>query len=213
MAGKNIYEIIDEAKKPKKKSVAAIERKPLDPRREVQDFSQLVGQKKVISIDTPAEHAGGFYCDLCDCAVKDSNTWLDHINGRKHQRARGFSMRPEKSTLDEVKKVLKGGKKKEDLARDEALQRLRKKMEKEVESEVEPKRRRTSDPLDTAEETKEEAEVAAVTSEPELVNKKVGDSESPKAETKEDSKPSIDGEEDWSSFGLPVGFGGAKKNR
>jgi U4/U6.U5 tri-snRNP component SNU23 len=44
----------------------------------------------------------GWYCKVCDCYLKDSLTYLDHINGRKHQRALGYSMRTEKSTTEEV---------------------------------------------------------------------------------------------------------------
>ena len=50
----------------------------------------------------------GWHCRVCDCFLKDSLTYLDHINGRKHQRYLGFSMRVEKSTTEEVSGVLKG---------------------------------------------------------------------------------------------------------
>ncbi|KAL9182515.1 hypothetical protein ACHAXT_013167 [Thalassiosira profunda] len=50
----------------------------------------------------------GWHCRVCDCFLKDSLTYLDHINGRKHQRHLGYSMRVEKSTTEEVSGVLKG---------------------------------------------------------------------------------------------------------
>ena len=50
----------------------------------------------------------GWHCRVCDCFLKDSLTYLDHINGRKHQRYLGYSMRVEKSTTDEVSGVLSG---------------------------------------------------------------------------------------------------------
>jgi U4/U6.U5 tri-snRNP component SNU23 len=40
----------------------------------------------------------GWHCKVCDCFLKDSNTYLDHINGKKHQRNLGYSMRVERST-------------------------------------------------------------------------------------------------------------------
>lgn len=45
----------------------------------------------------------GWHCKVCDCFLKDSHTYLDHINGKKHQRNLGYSMRVEKSTADQVK--------------------------------------------------------------------------------------------------------------
>jgi U4/U6.U5 tri-snRNP component SNU23 len=44
----------------------------------------------------------GWHCKVCDCFLKDSLTYLDHINGRKHQRNLGYSMRVERSTNDQV---------------------------------------------------------------------------------------------------------------
>jgi U4/U6.U5 tri-snRNP component SNU23 len=50
----------------------------------------------------------GWHCRVCDCFLKDSLTYLDHINGKKHQRYLGYSMRVEKSTAEDVGSVLKG---------------------------------------------------------------------------------------------------------
>jgi len=44
---------------------------------------------------------------VCDCFLKDSHTYLDHINGKKHQRNLGYSMRVEKSTSSQIKDRLK----------------------------------------------------------------------------------------------------------
>ena len=44
----------------------------------------------------------GWHCKVCDCFLRDSHTYLDHINGKKHQRNLGFSMRVERSTKDQV---------------------------------------------------------------------------------------------------------------
>ena len=38
--------------------------------------------------------------------LKDSNAYLDHINGKKHQRALGYSMRVERAEVDQVKSRL-----------------------------------------------------------------------------------------------------------
>jgi U4/U6.U5 tri-snRNP component SNU23 len=44
----------------------------------------------------------GWHCRVCDCFLKDSHTYLDHINGRKHQRALGYSMRVERSSKEQL---------------------------------------------------------------------------------------------------------------
>ncbi|KAL3918900.1 MAG: hypothetical protein SGARI_007335, partial [Bacillariaceae sp.] len=48
----------------------------------------------------------GWHCKVCDCFLKDSLTYLDHINGRKHQRNLGYSMRVERSTKEQVSSKL-----------------------------------------------------------------------------------------------------------
>lgn len=44
----------------------------------------------------------GWHCKVCDCFLKDSLTYLDHINGRKHQRKLGFSMRVERTSKESL---------------------------------------------------------------------------------------------------------------
>jgi len=46
---------------------------------------------------------GGFWCETCACLLKDSSAYLSHINGKKHQRTLGFSMRVENIGIDAVK--------------------------------------------------------------------------------------------------------------
>lgn len=50
----------------------------------------------------PLSQQAGYFCSVCECVVKDSANYLDHINGKKHQRALGMSMRVERASLQQV---------------------------------------------------------------------------------------------------------------
>ena len=40
---------------------------------------------------------------MCDCVLRDSQSYLDHINGKYHNRALGMSMNVERSTTEQVR--------------------------------------------------------------------------------------------------------------
>ncbi|KAJ2697678.1 U4/U6.U5 snRNP associated protein [Coemansia spiralis] len=62
----------------------------------------MVGKTQVVQASTAAGGQPGFYCKVCDVTVKDSLSYLDHINGKKHQRVLNRSMDVAVETVDDV---------------------------------------------------------------------------------------------------------------
>eukprot|EP00884_Botryococcus_braunii_P019524 jgi/Botrbrau1/6255/Bobra.0129s0008.2 len=79
-----------------------VERAKLKQRDFQIDLTSRVGKTQVITNQTPLSQQAGYYCSVCDCILRDSHSYLDHINGKYHNRALGMSMRVERSTAEQV---------------------------------------------------------------------------------------------------------------
>jgi U4/U6.U5 tri-snRNP component SNU23 len=89
-----------------------VERAKLRPRDYQVDLASNLKKSQVQSASMGLSQQGGYYCEVCDCVLKDSLAYLDHINGKYHNRALGMSMEVERSTADQVRKRLELAKKK-----------------------------------------------------------------------------------------------------
>ncbi|KAJ2452687.1 U4/U6.U5 snRNP associated protein [Coemansia sp. RSA 2336] len=78
----------------------------LEARKSVINLDKMVGKTQVIQATSAAAGQPGFYCKECDITVKDSLSFLDHINGRKHQHAINRIMKVRSETLEDVVKKL-----------------------------------------------------------------------------------------------------------
>ena len=50
------------------------------------DLESKVGKTELIApTDAVQARGAGFWCEVCSCLLKDSSSYLDHINGRKRK--------------------------------------------------------------------------------------------------------------------------------
>ena len=87
-----------------------VQRAPLMRRTEDLQIAKYVGTRQVITGEEALNGAGAYYCKVCECHLRDSANYLAHINGKKHNRMLGMSMRAERSTLGEVRARLEAHK-------------------------------------------------------------------------------------------------------
>jgi len=68
------------------------------------DLDSRLNKTQVVTMsDGAKDGSAGYYCEVCDCVIKDSMNFLDHINGKKHIQNLGMSMKLKRSTVEDVK--------------------------------------------------------------------------------------------------------------
>jgi U4/U6.U5 tri-snRNP component SNU23 len=85
----------------------------LNARQSKIDLDEKVGKVEIIKPgEANSNHGPGFWCEVCQSLLRDSTSYLNHINGKNHQRALGYSMRVERVDADRVKERLEALKRK-----------------------------------------------------------------------------------------------------
>merc|ERR1712187_221681 len=75
------------------------------------ELDRDLGKSRVITTHTIKPMQGGYWCSVCECLIKDSSAYLEHVNGRRHNRNLGMNMKVEKIGVDRIKEKLKAMKK------------------------------------------------------------------------------------------------------
>ncbi|VFQ62206.1 unnamed protein product [Cuscuta campestris] len=144
-----------------------VQRKPLKQRDYEVDLESRLGKTQVVTPIAPLSQQAGYFCSVCECVVKDSANYLDHINGKKHQRALGMSMRVERASLQQVQERFETMKKRKD-STSITVQDFEERMLKQQHEEEERKRQRREKKKEkkkekaTEDEPEEDSDIAAM---------------------------------------------------
>ena len=80
------------------------------------------GKEYKLTKDMSVDQVSPFYWSKCEITMKDSQSYVDHLNGKKHNRNLGMSMYVEKKNVGSVKRKLKELKKLAELKKQKKLQ-------------------------------------------------------------------------------------------
>merc|ERR1712228_409495 len=99
-----------------------------------------LGKARVVTAHTIKPLQGGYWCSVCECLLKDSATYLDHVNGRRHNRNLGMTMKVEKIGVDRIKEKLRSLKKEPEAVEPEDIAARIEALEKEEEAKKQRKK-------------------------------------------------------------------------
>lgn len=63
----------------------------LQARQEKVELDKTLGKSRVV--ESLSAKGAGYYCEVCDCVLKDSIGYLDHINGRRRMFFQWWNVR------------------------------------------------------------------------------------------------------------------------
>ncbi|KAI9094966.1 putative zinc finger protein [Phlyctochytrium arcticum] len=117
------------------------------------DLTSHLNKTQVVNTGLSGKQPG-YFCEICDCVLKDNVNYLDHMNGRKHQQNMGMSMMVERSTADQVRARLEALKNK----KEEPVLDFDARIEKAQLEEEEEKRRKRKERKEKKERKKRKTE-------------------------------------------------------
>merc|ERR1712217_319105 len=97
------------------------------------NLEKNLGKSAVVTQHTIKPMQGGYWCSVCECLLKDSSTYLEHVNGRRHNRNLGMNMKVEKIGVDRVREKLKAMSKKPEVIEQEDITERLKTLEEQAE--------------------------------------------------------------------------------
>lgn len=162
------------------------------------ELDKNLGQMRTVTAHTIKPLQGGYWCSVCECLIKDSASYLEHVNGRRHNRNLGMNMKVEKIGVDRIKDKLKSLKKEteevevEDIAAN--IQALEEQEEEKKKRKKEKKKRKRG-AAGLEDEEREEREEREGEDQEDDVEKDAGDGD-------EDEETKM-----LKAMGLPTGFG------
>jgi len=188
------------------------------------DLTKNLNKFKIITESTHKKDSAGYWCNVCECSLRDSQTYLDHINGRPHNRRLGMTMKVEKVGADDVKARLEEMRKAKTKAKEVTTEDVQARLVR-LEAEAMAKAQRKKDKkerkrlkAEKKEGGKDDDETGIIIKKPKIEEPKDVDAEDSESDIRqrEDSDVDIDcelSEESYSQGGLGEAAGKDKEDK
>lgn len=108
--GKARYEAKQEGRSYRRRASTPEDLKMTEARTARVDVASLVGKTMLVPAGSGVGKRGksaGFYCEACDITLRDSPSWIEHLNSKQHLSNTGQSIEVKKATLQDVRERLR----------------------------------------------------------------------------------------------------------